>query len=156
MNAHVRHAGEVAVGHLADQPWFEATVVRFLRLWGDGPDGQVRMQYECLSLAGPEDGPRLIAAWAEMIDLLAHHRRRPLMRHSTDCPCMGADEAFFAFFLATAAEGESEDALMAALLLVRADVAPLVTDFARQVGLSLKQAHLCGGYATPEQGQRLH
>lgn len=142
MNAHLRQPGGVTVGMLDDQPWFEATVIRYFRLWGDGPEGQDRVQYEYLAQAGPDTGPMLVAAWAEMIAIFASYRRRPLLRHATDCRCVGADEACFALFMATAAHGEEEDALMTALLMVRADMAPLVTQLARQVGLGLRQARL--------------
>ncbi len=58
------------------------------------------------------------------------------MRHSVQCKCLGADEACFANFIATAATGEREDAMLIATLLVRPDVAPLIVSLAADVGLA--------------------
>ena len=44
------------------------------------------------------------------------------MRHSIECRCLGGDEACFANLVATAAEGEREDALLMATLMVEPSV----------------------------------
>ena len=54
---------------------------------------------------------------------MAGHARRPLLGHAPDCPCAGADECVFARFVALAAEGAREDAVLMAALMVRADLA---------------------------------
>ncbi len=59
------------------------------------------------------------------------------MCHSVQCACLGADESCFANFIATAATGEREDAMLIATLLVRPDVAPIVTSLAADFGLAL-------------------
>jgi hypothetical protein len=63
--------------------------------------------------------------------------------------------------VASAAEGAREDALMMALLLVRADIAPLVTGLAQDAGLALRRMTLREQAAStlptsPPPGQRLH
>jgi hypothetical protein len=64
------------------------------------------------------------------------------MRHSLQCKYLGADESCFANFIATAATGEREDALLIATLLVRPDMAPLIASLANYVGLAFKKMHL--------------
>ncbi|WP_323370621.1 hypothetical protein [Sulfitobacter sp. F26204] len=66
------------------------------------------------------------------------------MRHSVDCKCLGADESCFANFIAAAAEGEHEDAMLFATLLVRSDVASMVVSCAAEFGLALKRMPLGG------------
>ena len=61
------------------------------------------------------------------------------MRHAVECKCLGADEACFANFVALAATGAQEDAMLIATLLVRADVAPQITSLATNFGLGLQQ-----------------
>lgn len=64
------------------------------------------------------------------------------MRHSVHCKCLGADESCFANFIVTAATGERDDAMLIATLLVRADVAPLITALATDFGLALMRMNL--------------
>ncbi|MGY9038053.1 MAG: hypothetical protein ACKVLA_09570, partial [Rhodobacterales bacterium] len=78
----------------------------------------------------------------QLCSLCARFGRRPLMRHSVTCKCLGADESCFANFISTATEGQREDAMLIATLLVRADMAPLVASLAADFGLALKRMHL--------------
>ena len=74
------------------------------------------------------------------------------MRHAADCACLGADEACFANFIATATTGEREDALLMAMLLVRPDVAPQLCAVAMNLGLALKQMLLRSAPVMPGNG----
>ena len=64
------------------------------------------------------------------------------MRHGTDCPCLGADEACFARVVADASEGAREDAMLVAALMVRPDMAPAAVHLAEALGLALKRLAL--------------
>jgi hypothetical protein len=139
MNAIVRNLGGTVVGNLADQPRLEVCVVVYLRLWANGQSGQFQIEDELFTVFGPIRGRHILRHWAKLIEMCRQFRLRPLMRRSVECPCLGSDEACFATFVATAAEGEREDAFLMATRLVRPDVAPTVTALATQVGLSLKQ-----------------
>jgi hypothetical protein len=55
--------------------------------------------------------------------------------HDIACPCVGGDEYALARFVALAAEGDREDAVLLAALLVRADVALCLAPLAEEVGL---------------------
>ena len=59
------------------------------------------------------------------------------MRHHPKCPCLGADEACFANLVAEAVWGVREDAMLFAMLIVRADCAPGLVALAEQFGLAL-------------------
>ncbi|GGL70246.1 hypothetical protein [Wenxinia marina] len=74
---------------------------------------------------------------ADLCGLCARFGRRPLSAHAEECPCLGGDEACFARLVELAAAGEREEALMLAMLLVRADVAPLAVAMAEQAGLGV-------------------
>ena len=64
------------------------------------------------------------------------------MLHAITCKCIGSDESCFANFIATAATGEHEDAMLIATLLVRADFAPIITSLATDFGLALMLMNL--------------
>ena len=55
---------------------------------------------------------------------------------------VSSDESCFAKFIATAVDGERDDAPLIATLLVRPDVAPLIASLATNFGLALKRMHL--------------
>lgn len=71
----------------------------------------------------------------QMMLVFRRHARRPLVHHGMSCDCLGADEAVLAQFVRLAARGKREDACLMAMLLVRADVAPLAVSLAEQLGL---------------------
>ena len=58
-----------------------------------------------------------------------------------DCPCAGADECVFARFVALAAEGAREDAVLMAALMVRADIALGLATLAESIGLAPDARH---------------
>lgn len=134
--------GGAPVGFLTDLNSLEAACVVYLRLWCDGAEAQAKVRADFATALGPEKGAAALSALSGLFDLCARHGRRPLMRHSTTCKCLGSDEACFANFVAAATTGEREDALMIATLLVRADMAPLMTAMASDFGLALKRMHL--------------
>ena len=117
MSAHPRAPGAAAIGRLDELPPLERRVIRCLRLWCAGAGGEGRFD--------------------ELMQMAARHARRPLLAHAPDCPCAGADECVFARFVALAAEGAREDAILMAVLMVRADVACGLAGLAETVGLGL-------------------
>lgn len=130
------------MGFVAELDAIEAASVLYLRLWNDGPEAQAQVRCDFTEMLGSDQGARAVQAFQELCDLCAIHGRRPLMRHAVQCKCLGADESCFANFIATAVEGEREDALLMATLLVRVDVAPVVVALATDVGLAMKRMRL--------------
>ena len=142
MSATPAPAGGRSVGHMADLSPCEANLILFMRLWCDGTEGRAAV-WSDLSLAlGAQRARAALGAFEMLFNLCARHARRPLMRHAVPCCCVGADEACFANFVMTAATGERDDAMLIATLLVRPDVAPVVTSVAAEVGLALHQMSL--------------
>jgi hypothetical protein len=135
--------GGAPVGFITELGGIEAASVICLRLWCDGPDSQSQVWNKLASALGAGPCRRAVQAFEKLLGFCIQHGRRPLMRHAVNCNCLGADESCFANFIATAAEGEREDAMLIATLLVRADVAPLITSLATDFGLALKRMQLC-------------
>ncbi|WP_411889251.1 hypothetical protein [Yoonia sp. SDW83-1] len=139
---------------MADLSPIEASLILYMRLWCDGSDGQTAVWSDLSQALGPQRGRSALGAFEMLFNLCARHGRRPLMRHAVGCCCVGADEACFANFVMTAATGERDDAMLIATLLVRADVAPVITSVAAQVGLALHQIELRPQIATTDLSQR--
>lgn len=142
MTEHPKNRGGAPVSFLTELDSVEAAAVIYLRLWCDGPDAQAQVWHDFALMLGPNQGRKACKSFEDLCSLCSRHGRRPLMRHSVHCKCLGADESCFANFIATAATGDREDALMIATLLVRPDMAPLIASLAADVGFALKQMHL--------------
>lgn len=134
--------GGAPVGYLTELDSVEAASVLYLRLWSDGPDAQAQILNDFATALGADRGKRALQSFESLCSLCAQHGRRPLMRHSVRCKCIGADESCFANFVAAAATGNREDAMLIATLLVRPDVAPLIASLAADFGLALTQMRL--------------
>lgn len=134
--------GGVAVGLLSEIGPIEAAAVMFLRAWSDGPEAREAIRGEMSVALGRDVGERAIYAFEAICDTCLRHGRRPLLRHDITCKCLGADEACFANFIAQSCEGDREDAILIASLLVRTDMAMLMVDHAATFGLTLKRLSL--------------
>ncbi len=123
MSAHQRNPGGAAVGRLAELPPLERRVIRCVRLWSGGSQGREALGEELARRHGRRPAGTLPRALDELLETTVRYARRPLMGHALDCPCAGSDECVFARFVALAAEGAREEAVLIAALIVRADVA---------------------------------
>jgi hypothetical protein len=139
MSLHHREIAGDSTAYLRQLDDLNACCVIYLRLWCDGPEGRAAVRRDLTNGLGPRRAGNTIEAFETLIALLSQHYRRRLMRHAVDCPCLGADEAYFAHFVATAATGEREDALWMAMQLVRADTATHLTAAASAFGLRIAQ-----------------
>ncbi|WP_102110447.1 hypothetical protein [Oceaniglobus roseus] len=128
------HGGARPVSSLRSLDGFERFVVLALRLWCGGDSGRAALQAAFLSRSGARAAAGL-ARLDSLMELLLTHGRRPFLHHAVGCDCVGADEALLAHFVTTAATGAREDALLMAMLMVDAEVAPLVAEAAQQFGL---------------------
>lgn len=131
------HRGAAAIGQLADLPPIEALSVCLLRSWCDGHRDRINRDFA--NALGPDAARRAAATLAEICTLCARQGRRPLMRHGMTCSCLGADEACFATLIAAGADGQREDAMMLAALIVRVEMAPLLANLAIDFGMSLRR-----------------
>jgi hypothetical protein len=142
MSVSNHNRGGAPVGFISELDGIEAASVIYLRLWCEGPDAQTQVWNDFASGLGSEQGRKALKSFEDLCSLCTRHGRRPLMRHSVHCKCLGADESCFANFIATAATGEREDAMLIATLLVRPDVAPLISSLAADVGHALMRMRL--------------
>ncbi|MGB3243640.1 MAG: hypothetical protein WBB25_03855 [Sulfitobacter sp.] len=135
--------GGAPVGFITELDSIQAASVIYLRLWCNGPDSQEDVWNDFATSLGTVQGRKALQSFEDLCRLCSQHGRRPLMRHSVHCKCLGSDESCFANFIAAAATGDRDDAMLIATLLVRADVAPLITSLAADFGLALKRMKLC-------------
>ncbi len=149
-------SGGRPIGYLADFDELRAAAILYLRLWSESETARDRLRRDFVLGLGPEQGQRAGQAFDELVSLCVRHGRRPLLCHAVTCDCVGTDESCFANFIATATEGEREDAMLIATLIVRADIAPLITSLAVDVGLSLKRMHLAALRSTGTLPRRYH
>ncbi len=131
--------GGAPVGQLRDLDPIEAASVLYLRLWCEGETGRARLHQDFVTTLGPSQGEAAVGAFEDLCGLCTQCGRRPLMRHSMSCACLGADESCFANLIALAGEGEREDAALLASLIVRPGYALPVADLAASVALAFRQ-----------------
>ncbi len=155
MNATRPPRGAAPVGHLTELTGIEAAAVIYLRLWCEGPHKQIEVWSDFRRTLGSHRAEHACQAFQELCSICCTKGRRPLMRHSIECRCLGGDEACFANLVATAAEGEREDALLMATLIVEPSVAQPLTTLATQVGLAFKQMQLSSPAGLAEERPRL-
>lgn len=128
--------GGAAVGMLADMPPLERGVVQLLRQWCDGEAGRIAVAEDFTAIFGPEQAAIEVNNLAHLIALMVQMGRRPLMRHHTQCACLGGDESAFAQMVAAATAGDREDAMAFALTMLPPDIAYEAVQIAEHVGRS--------------------
>lgn len=159
MNQTTCKRGGAPVGFLSELEPIEASAVTFFRLWHTGKESRAQVRDNFSATLGFDDGREALGNFRELCNLCVRHGRRPLMRHHVSCKCLGADESCFANFIATAADGNREDAMLIATLLVRADMAPCVAALAENFGLALRRMTFGATHVlheAPSLTQRLH
>lgn len=87
--------------------------------------------------APKEADPSVRVAFDGLIDLINRFGRRPFVHHGPNCDCLGADEAVLLHLVRLAGQGAQEDTLMIAMMIVRADVAPVLAGQAQALALAL-------------------
>ena len=126
--------GGAAVGMLADMPPLERGVVQLLRQWCDGEAGRIAVAEDFTAVFGAERAALEVNNLAHLITLMVQMGRRPLMRHHTQCACLGGDESAVAQMLAAATAGDREDAMAFALTMLPPDIDFEAVQIAEYVG----------------------
>ena len=151
MSLHHHARGAAPVGHVGHLQPAEQLAVGLLRARTDGPEALAEIEAVIRPVLGPERTEHLFDALAQLCQLCEQHGRRPLLCHGCACSCLGADESCFANFIACASDGQREDAMLMATLLVRPDYAPYLVGHAETLGRCLAlfvqrtyRAHITG------------
>lgn len=131
--------GGAPVGVLSELPTVEACSVLYLRLWCEGPDQQAAVWNDLATTLPPHRARKALRAFETLCDLCLRNARRPMMRHSSKCSCVGGDEACFANFVAAACTCEREDAMLFISNIVHPGVAPILVQFAQDFALALHE-----------------
>ncbi|MER2508230.1 hypothetical protein [Amaricoccus sp.] len=131
--------GAAPVSRLSDLTPLEQRVVMYTRLWSDGRLGQAEVWRDLIERYGPAPARFATETLETLLRQIVTHGRRPLQRHAPHCPCVGGDECIFARFVALAAEGAREDAILMATLMVRADISFGLARAAEEFGLALRR-----------------
>lgn len=145
--------GGAAVGMLEDMPPLERGVVQLLRQWCDGEAARIAVAEDFTAIFGAEQAAIEVNNLAHLITLMVQMGRRPLMRHQTNCSCLGGDESAFAQMVAAATAGDREDAMAFALTMLPPDIAFEAVQVAEHVGRAtldiIHRLSATGGYFAP-------
>ena len=131
--------GGAPVGKMEFLDLEEYTIISFLRRWCDGKIFREQLKKELIINLGYAEGNQTFESFKNLCDLIFKNGRRALIRHKTDCSCVGADESCFAQLILRAANNYSEDAILIALLLIPAHLATETLDLATKIGVSIKK-----------------
>lgn len=127
--------GGAAVGTLSELSMADACAILSFRLWCDGM--QTNLPDPIAPLCALAQSVAQTDGFARLMSALQHGPRRAIMHHGLGCACFGGDEAAFAHMVAAAAAGDTEDAMVFAMLLMTPTAAWAAVQAARPVGLAL-------------------
>ncbi|QFT60391.1 hypothetical protein FIU94_16295 [Sulfitobacter sp. THAF37] len=130
--------GSTVVGRLTHVPPWEAELILSMRLWMDSLEGQAKVGTGFARCFGAAGGQAEVRQFERLLTALCAYARRPLVRHSLGCDCIGSDEAVLQTLVREAARGNLAEAAMVASLLVPASQAEHVALMAAQVGLAMQ------------------
>ena len=143
MTGLLSQSGGATVGRIADLAAVEVGAVLCLRACATEEPDRDWVSRDISGLFGAEEGQTAFDCVRQICGLCAQHGRRPLMCHGMGCACLGADEACLARLVAAASGADREDAMLIAVLMVRADIAPYLVMLAESMGLAIRRlAHL--------------
>jgi hypothetical protein len=115
--------GAVPVGNVDLLPVLEQGAVHLLRHWCQDEEQRIQLAEDFTRTLGEARGAAAVTLLGHLVGLFAAHGRRPLMRHSRGCSCLGGDESAFAQMVAAATAGDTEDAMAFALTMMPAHAA---------------------------------
>ncbi len=125
------------LSRLDDLPALERRVVVCARLWCEGPAGQATVERDWGPCGGVDLATQALDRLDELLGLCFAHGRRPLQIDGVRAEGVSGDECVLGRFVALAAEGKREEAILIATLLVRADLALGLARTAEALGLLL-------------------
>lgn len=131
--------GGAAVGVLGRLDRWEANLILNLRLWFDGPNGKAQVWNDYARQFRNPAAQYEMQTFEALLATLVEHSIRPLVRHSVECACIGADESVFLNLVRTASDGHLNDAALIATLIAGPSQAEAIAFLAGQVGEGARQ-----------------
>lgn len=138
MTACAESRGSALVGTLSSLTPWEVELVSNLRLWCAGPAGHIKFWNRLVKAFGPARARDEMIAFDRLVHLVSTNAHRPLVRKSTTCRCICADEALFLHLVSTATQGDLHEAAGAATLIARAAHAEQIAILAAEIGETTK------------------
>lgn len=123
-------------GTIGDLTPVQAQTVAYFRQWTSGPEGQAQVVQTMIDRMGPACADSALAALAHLADLCQRCALCPL-RLSGHCAGLDRTERGLADFVACAAFGDREEALMHGFCVMQPHAAFDALPSAQQLGLAL-------------------
>ena len=130
--------GGAPVGKMELLDLEEYTIISFLRRWCEGDTFREQLKKELIINLGYAEGNQTYDSFKNLCEMIFNHGRRALIRHKTDCSCVGADESCFAQLIWRASNNYKEDAILISLLLMPPHLAAETVNLAKIIGTSIK------------------
>ena len=131
--------GAAPVALLSEMDDFEATIVLYFRLWAEGISGRKALLEEFDRLFGVVEGSNNVQYFDNLCATVVKNARRPLLKQSLSCNCVGADERCFAFMIVLAVDSSFEDCCLIAALITNNEIAGEKVMLARKVGVLIEK-----------------
>lgn len=151
--------GGAAVAALSQLDAWEASLVVNLRLWCEGPAGQMHIRNDLDRTLSAQEAERVWSDFDQLVRRIVAHASRPMVRHDVNCNCVGSDECVFAHLVRTASDGHLNDAALIATLLVGPAHAEHIAVLAGEVGSYVRKIQAQPNEISPEPARnvvRLH
>ena len=133
--------GGAAIAVLEQLEAWEAGLILNLRLWCDGPSGQMRVWDEYQKSLPEPIAKQECRTFETLLRTLTAASHRPLVRHGVHCSCVGADECVFVHLVKNASDGHLNDAALMATLITGPARAEYIAVLAGQVGECMRRMH---------------
>ena len=130
--------GGAPVGKMEYLSLEEYTIISFLRRYCDGEISRQALRKELIINLGYSAGEKTFDDLKNLFENIFKHGRRALIRHKTDCDCVGADESCFAQLILRAMNNYKEEAILISLLLMPPDFSAETVRLASEIGTSIK------------------
>ncbi|WP_415400602.1 hypothetical protein [Tateyamaria sp. SN3-11] len=133
--------GGAAVAALNRMEAWEANLVLNLRLWCEGPAGQLQAREDYATALPTAEADRAWHAFEGLLNKIVSTATRPMIRHAVGCNCVGSDECVFVNLVRTASDGHLNDAALIATLLSGPAHAEHIAILAGEVGEVIRRIH---------------
>ena len=136
-----RVGGRGTIADLNQLEAWEANLICNLRMWCDGPCGQIQVRSEYQGAESEEDAGRECRVFQTLQMTVLELARRPLVRHEIGYACVGVDESFFINASRTASDRQHTDAGLIASSLIGSSLAEHDTVMVGQVVNCAHKSH---------------